>query len=116
MPFQKGNQFARKKPITAPPAPKPAKPAPPKPELDLTDPLTLQLLKALEHREKYARIQTLFPDKGKFRRQLYKKSMLHFSMGAKYNQRLFMAANRVGKLSVLAEFNQISDPSGRFSL
>lgn len=40
---------------------------------------------------------TYFPDTGPFRRALYPKHMEFFAAGAEFNERLFMAANRVGK-------------------
>jgi phage terminase large subunit-like protein len=64
---------------------------------DPKDPQTQALLQAIAHREKYAKIQTLFSDKGKTRRFLYKKHLIHFKAGKKYRQRLFMCGNRVGK-------------------
>lgn len=66
-------------------------------KLDPNDPQTQLLLKALEHRENYARVQLLFPDKGKHRRALYKKHLIHFQAGKTYRQRLFICGNRVGK-------------------
>lgn len=38
-----------------------------------------------------------FPDDGPYRRELYPKHMAFFAGGATYHERLFMAANRVGK-------------------
>lgn len=38
-----------------------------------------------------------FPDDGPLRRELYPKHMAFFAGGAKYHERLFMAANRIGK-------------------
>jgi phage terminase large subunit-like protein len=40
---------------------------------------------------------TMFPDTGPWRRELYPKQIEFFSSGAQYKERLFMAANRVGK-------------------
>jgi phage terminase large subunit-like protein len=40
---------------------------------------------------------TMFPDTGPFGREFYAKHIEFFRSGAQYNQRLFMAANRVGK-------------------
>src|SRR5579864_5987370 len=39
----------------------------------------------------------LFPDTGPFCREVYPKHLEFFRAGAQYKQRLFMAANRVGK-------------------
>jgi phage terminase large subunit-like protein len=41
--------------------------------------------------------RTLFPDSGPLRRELYAKHMQFFAAGAQHKERLFMAANRVGK-------------------
>ena len=38
-----------------------------------------------------------FPDEGAYRRELYPKHIAFFADGARYKERLFMAANRVGK-------------------
>jgi phage terminase large subunit-like protein len=66
-------------------------------QIDTNDPVTQQLLRAIEYKKKYCKIESLFPDKGKYRRSLYKKHLAHYAAGLKYRQRLFMAANRVGK-------------------
>lgn len=42
-------------------------------------------------------LRTLFPDEGPARRELYAKHMEFFAAGAHFTERLFMAANRVGK-------------------
>jgi phage terminase large subunit-like protein len=87
---------AKKKPTN--PVKKPV--AAPLRQIDTNDPQTQALLQAIAHREKYGKIQTLFLDKGKHRRFLYKKHLAHFKAGKKYNQRLFMAANRIGKTTM----------------
>lgn len=43
------------------------------------------------------KISTYFPDSGPFRRELYQKHIEFFDAGSRYKERLFMAANRVGK-------------------
>jgi len=40
---------------------------------------------------------TVFPERGPHRRELYSKHLEFFFAGAQYKERLFMAANRVGK-------------------
>ena len=54
-------------------------------------------LRALEDREKYGRFNSLFPDDGPLRRELYTKHLEFFKAGANYRERCFMAGNRVGK-------------------
>lgn len=43
------------------------------------------------------KIERFFPETGECRRELYPKHVEFFAAGAKYKERLFMAANRVGK-------------------
>jgi phage terminase large subunit-like protein len=57
----------------------------------------LKLLQEKAHRIAQNKISTLFPGSGPLSRHEYKKHMEHFEMGAKYRERLFLAANRVGK-------------------
>jgi len=47
--------------------------------------------------QKENKIESYYPDKGPFRRELYKKHMEFFKAGATYRERCFMAANRIGK-------------------
>lgn len=46
---------------------------------------------------KHNRIHEIFPSSGEFRRELYTKHMEFFAAGKTHHERLFMAANRVGK-------------------
>jgi phage terminase large subunit-like protein len=55
------------------------------------------ILLELKRREKRKRFLSYFPDEGPHRRELYPRHIAFFSAGAKYRQRCFMAANRVGK-------------------
>lgn len=48
-------------------------------------------------RRKYNMIESVFPDKGLLRRELYHKHLEFFKAGASYRERIFIAANRVGK-------------------
>lgn len=60
----------------------------------------LQLLEALEEldrRKSRNKLSLLFPDKGPLRRELYQKHLQFFAAGKDYNERAFIAANRVGK-------------------
>lgn len=52
------------------------------------------------NRRKYNKIDTLFPDTGKFRRELYSKHMKTIRDTANFRQVCMMAANRVGKTEV----------------
>ncbi|MFC0268568.1 terminase large subunit domain-containing protein [Kushneria aurantia] len=60
----------------------------------------LALLRALQERDRrrrYNLIDQLFPDNGLLRRELYPRHMEFFRAGAFHRERLFLAANRVGK-------------------
>src|SRR6266853_2113869 len=56
---------------------------------------------------------TMFPDTGSFGREFYAKHIEFFRSGAQYNQRLFMAANRVGK-TVAGAFETACHLTGRY--
>lgn len=55
------------------------------------------LLGQIAEHKKFNQILDMFPDKGECRRELYKKHLEFFRAGKDYMQRLFLAANRVGK-------------------
>jgi phage terminase large subunit-like protein len=60
----------------------------------------LELLELIEQkviRLKRKKIEGMYPDDGPLRRELYPKHMEFFKAGADYLERLFMAANRIGK-------------------
>lgn len=59
-----------------------------------------ELLELLEAKHKISRSQKLFtyyPDEGPLRRELYPKHISFLDAGAKFRERLMLAANRVGK-------------------
>jgi phage terminase large subunit-like protein len=55
------------------------------------------ILDELQRRGRMLTLRSMFPDQGPCRRELYQKHLLFFRCGAKYRERVFMAANRVGK-------------------
>lgn len=68
-------------------------------ELDSLSPLQQAYLlkRELIEREKRRKLFTYYPEAGPLRRDLYPKHMEFFEAGAKYRERCFMAANRIGK-------------------
>ena len=58
------------------------------------------VLAAIEAENRRNRIDSLFPDEGELRRDLYVKHVQFFNAGAEHQERAFMAANRVGKTIV----------------
>ena len=55
----------------------------------------------------------VFPDAGPLRRELYAKHIEFFRAGTDYKERLFMAANRVGK-TVAGAFETTCHLTGRY--
>src|SRR5262249_52446921 len=74
--------------------------------------LDRRLIEAERQRRRSAFV-TLFPDSGPFCRELYPKHLEFFAAGAKYKERLFMAANRVGK-TVAGAFETTCHLTGRY--
>jgi phage terminase large subunit-like protein len=56
-----------------------------------------ELLILKEQRIKYNKLETLFPDEGPYRRELYPKHIEFMNQGATHRQRAIIAANRTGK-------------------
>lgn len=54
-------------------------------------------LEQLERAERFGQFYSWFPDEGPLRRELYPKHLEFFRAGKDYTERLFQAANRVGK-------------------
>jgi phage terminase large subunit-like protein len=57
----------------------------------------IQIKKAIQKINSENKINSYFPETGPLRRELYKKHTEFFKAGATFTERLFMAANRVGK-------------------
>ena len=57
----------------------------------------IRILEEKERRRKTRKLYSYYPDKGALRRELYPKHLQFFEAGSRYVERLFMAANRVGK-------------------
>lgn len=79
-----------------------------------------QLAKMLDPRQVEAELLrrnsplfALFPDAGPLRRELYRKHEEFFWAGAEYKERLFMAANRVGK-TVAGAYETACHLTGRY--
>src|SRR5438477_1536738 len=59
--------------------------------------LAMAIRKQLASRQSQRQIQHLFPDEGPYARHLYQKHLEFFRAGLRCRERLFLAANRVGK-------------------
>jgi phage terminase large subunit-like protein len=74
--------------------------------------LNPQLIEA-ERQRRRSTFVTLFPDTGPFGREHYPKHLEFFAAGTQYKERLFMAANRVGK-TVAGAFEATCHLTGRY--
>jgi phage terminase large subunit-like protein len=63
---------------------------------------TLAAIDAERAARKACRWYSYYPDEGQFRRALYPKHLAFFKAGSTWRQRLFLAANRIGKTDVAA--------------
>ena len=63
----------------------------------LADPNILDVLEAEQDRRARNKIDSLFPDTGPLRRELYDKHMEFFRASKEHDETLFLAANKVGK-------------------
>lgn len=59
--------------------------------------ILLEQVKEAAEYNRYNRIKLYYPDTGPLRRELYRKHLEFFRAGSTHQQRLFMAANRIGK-------------------
>lgn len=55
------------------------------------------LIQEWDRRTERRKLNSYYPDEGPLRRDLYKKHTEYFRLGATHKERLFLAANRVGK-------------------
>lgn len=69
---------------------------------DLTS--LVDILSELERREKYCRLDNIFPDTGPYRRELYYKHIEFINATATHKECIFMAGNRTGKTLTAAYF------------
>jgi len=60
------------------------------------------------------KIESFYPDSGPLRRERYAKHLEFFSAGASRNERLFMAANRVGKTEGVGAYETTLHLTGNY--
>lgn len=74
----------------------------------------LILLQERARRQSTRKFDLYYPDDGPLRRELYPKHMEFFAAGAKYRERCFMAANRVGKTEGGGGYEMTAHLTGRY--
>lgn len=72
----------------------------------------LSLLEEQARRSKYRLIDTYFPDDGPLRRELYVKHLAFFEAGKSFEERLALAANRVGKTETMGGYELVCHLTG----
>ena len=60
------------------------------------------------------KLESFYPDAGHLRREQYVKHLEFFEAGTRYNERLFMAANRVGKTEGVGAYETTLHLTGRY--
>ena len=81
-----------------------------------TEEAKLELAALLEEKKKrlqYNKIETIFPDNGPYRRELYPKHIKFMAAGSKYRQRAIIAANRTGK-TLMGAYEMACHLTGRY--
>lgn len=74
----------------------------------------VELREERERRKSGRKLSTYYPDEGPLRRELYPKHMEFFRLGKARRQRLFLAANRVGKTEGAGGFELVCHLTGRY--
>jgi phage terminase large subunit-like protein len=74
----------------------------------------LKLLEALEEKKRTRLIDTLFPDNGPYRRELYDKHMEFFTAGKKFRERCMLSGNRTGKTFSAGLFEVVLHATGQY--
>ncbi len=77
----------------------------------------LQLLELLEEKKRRTsrrKIDSYFPDSGPLRRELYVKHVQFFESGTSHRERLFLAANRVGKTESVGAYEVSCHATGQY--
>lgn len=73
-----------------------------------------QLRLERQRRQARQKISSYYPDTGPLRRELYVKHLEFFEAGREHNERLFMAANRVGKTDGVGAFEVALHLTGKY--
>lgn len=79
----------------------------------MTDEELLAYEQAIEQKLKFWRHRSFFPADGPLRRELYVRHMAFFKAGSQHRERLFMAANRIGK-TIAGSYETMLHLTGRY--
>src|SRR5271154_5033168 len=79
----------------------------------LTLPSREDIERELQYRADH-KVDSFYPASGPLRRELYAKHLEFFEAGARKNERLFMAGNRVGKTEGVGAYESALHLTGRY--
>ena len=85
--------------------------------MNVRTPADLPGIKAIElelERRSGEKIWTYYPDEGPLRRDLYPKHLSFFAAGLEHRERLFLAANRVGKTEGVGSYEATCHLTGQY--
>lgn len=74
----------------------------------------VEILAELQQRAKFKLITTYYPETGPLRRELYVKHMEFFRLGTEFEERLALAANRVGKTETMGGYEVTCHLTGEY--
>ncbi len=74
----------------------------------------IRIASELERRKGGRKLSTYFPDEGPLKRELYPKHLEFFRLGATKRERLFLAANRIGKTEGAGGYELTCHLTGRY--
>lgn len=74
----------------------------------------IRLHEEMERRKSGRKLLTFYPDQGPLRRELYPKHLDFFRLGAAKRERLFLAANRIGKTEGAGGYELTLHLTGRY--
>jgi phage terminase large subunit-like protein len=74
----------------------------------------LAIMEELARRQSRRKLDTYYPATGPLRRELYPKHLAFFAGGAEHRERLFLAANRVGKTEGVGAYETTLHLTGQY--
>jgi phage terminase large subunit-like protein len=74
----------------------------------------IEILREKLRRKKERKLYFYYPDSGPLRRELYKKHLAFFKAGPNFRERLFLAANRIGKTEGAGGYEMVLHLTGDY--
>ena len=74
----------------------------------------VQIIDEIERRKRERKFYSYYPDEGLLARHLYQKHLAFFEAGSRFNERLMLAANRVGKTEGVGAYEVVCHLTGDY--